>query len=85
MTSAGRDSGMLALTDTYYCDSCDEIVDVLIGHSGMVTSDNSHKKYKKCPKCGKTVHFKWDTIAKPCPKCKDKMEIDPKGRYVRWD
>ena len=95
-TSGGFDFGMLAVTDTYICTQCKEIVDVSVGVYGEKLSlEESQKKqielqlqmdFYKCPKCGSYKHLiLWDTKKKPCPKCKGRLKKDDFGVEVMWD
>ena len=97
LTSGKKDIGMRAVTDTYICNSCNEIVDVLVGLHGETflkeeiwirkeqdeTIDES--EFYKCPECDSEDITKWNTTKKPCPKCNGKMKIDKKGEVMMWD
>ena len=96
MSSGGHDYGMLAVTDTYLCKSCKEIVDVCVGESGETYSKEEVllKKSKSetdldfyiCPKCGSDKNLvKWNKSKRPCPKCDGKMEKDTNGEIIMWD
>ena len=84
--SGGRDCGMLAVVQTMVCESCKELVDVLIGSEGQDDRKTGDKETDSrmglCPKCkGKNVSI-WEEPF-PCPKCKGKMT---KGRLeLLWD
>ena len=92
-TSAGRDCGFVAVTNTYICRSCNEIVDVCVGEFGKTytrkeaaTNQGEFIKsidFYKCPKCDSKSQFKkWNKSKRPCPKCDGKMEIDPEGSFI---
>jgi Zn finger protein HypA/HybF involved in hydrogenase expression len=96
LTSAGKDWGMIAVVDTYICNSCKNIVDVCIDREGETykrhdilfkNMKNKHRLDLTCPKCSsKTDLIKWKTRLRPCPKCDDgKMEVDPDGKEILWD
>lgn len=96
MTSGGTDCGYFAVTDTYICQSCKQIVDVPVGLYGetyskeeipdkKISSEITFQFYT-CPECGfDTNLMKWDNRKRPCPKCKGKMVIDAHGESVLWD
>lgn len=95
-TSAGHDMGMLAVTDSYICTSCKEIVDVTVGAYGetFLNEELSLKELSKkhdldfyaCPKCGSRKDLeKWESKVKPCPKCDGKMRKDKDGGEIMWD
>jgi transcription initiation factor IIE alpha subunit len=96
MTSGTHDSGMLAVTDTFICKSCNEIVDVTIGEFGQTYTKEeiALKKIKsvndldfyQCPNCGsETSLVKWNNKKRPCPKCYGKMDKDTNGEIILWD
>jgi DNA-directed RNA polymerase subunit RPC12/RpoP len=97
-TSGGLDWGFLAVTDTYICKSCKNIVDVAVGlhgkvyPKGQVLQKKAERKidldldFYVCPECGSDNHLvKWDKRKKPCPKCAGKMQKDLRGGIVLWD
>ena len=96
LTSGGHDVGMRAVTDTYICTSCKEIVDVLVGERGQVYPKDDipelvndileQSEFYSCPDCNsKESLVIWDTEKRPCPKCDGQMEIDPEGGTIMWD
>lgn len=96
MTSAGKDFGMMAVSDTYICKSCKEIVDVMVGKFGktfskgdiliMKNNGESVSDFYACPICGSEKHLeKWSKKDKPCPRCDGKMRKDSKGETMLWD
>lgn len=95
-TSGKLDYGMLAVTNTYICNSCKEIVDVLVGLRGEIFLKEKIKKkeyqeeiydfkFYSCPLCGADTLTKWDARSKPCPKCDGKMRKDENGGMILWD
>ena len=96
MTSGKHDFGMLAVTDTYICKTCNEIVDVCVGEYGKtytkeeivlktIKSENE-LDFHKCPECSSDTNLvKWNNRKRPCPKCNGKMEKDSNGEMILWD
>ena len=88
---------MMAVTDTYICRSCNDIVEVTVGKYGKVikkqdipkssTKDEFDMKYYVCPECESGKHLvKWPKTKRPCPKCDEgKMDVDPEGDSIMWD
>lgn len=95
MSSGGKDYGMLAVVDTYICQSCKEIVDVCVGEAGETyrKEEIPDKKrsgfdldFYKCPEChSDTSLVRWNKTKRPCPKCNSKMEKDSAGEILLWD
>lgn len=96
VTSAGHDCGMLAVTDTYVCTSCNELVDVSVGVYGQTYSkEEIFKKglekefgfgFYECPECNSGENLiPWDRNKKPCPICGGKMKKDKDGIEILWD
>ncbi len=96
MTSAGHAYGMIAVTDTYICKSCREIVDVLVGTNGKTISmEDALKKstegednfgYYICPICDSDKDLEiWDTEEKPCPRCDGQMRRTNRLDFYMWD
>ena len=95
--SGGKDLGMHAVTDTYTCASCREIVDVCIGEYGQeYTREEAHASKGKsgigldfwvCPGCGSDSNLvRWNDSQRPCPRCGQKMEKDlDGGTIMMWD
>jgi DNA-directed RNA polymerase subunit RPC12/RpoP len=87
---------MFAVTDTYICKTCNEIVDVTIGEFRKtytkeeivlknIKSENDLDFYK-CPNCGSDINLeKWNKRKRPCPKCDGRMEKDSNGEMILWD
>jgi len=95
-TSGKHDIGMLIVTDSYICNSCQEIVDVTVGLRGetFLKEEIELKKRREnisdidfyvCPECGSEDIVKWDTKRKPCPKCNGRMKKDKNGEIIMWD
>ena len=97
-TSGKLDCGFFAVTDTYICQACKEIVDVAVGvHGKKYTKGEVHKQqlgagtdmdddFYTCPECGSDQQLvKWNKKRKPCPRCDGKMKIDPEGEMILWD
>ena len=96
-TSGKHDVGMLAVTDTFICNSCREIVDVLVGLRGetflkeeikdKIKPDTDIKDFEfySCPECNSKDIVKWDSKRKPCAKCNGTMKKDNKGSIILWD
>ncbi len=80
-TSGQLDYGMVAVTDSYICNTCKRIVDVLVGLGGeKFTKDEILVRKKRmmnlmisnfhlCTECGSDDITEWDITSKPCPKC----------------
>ena len=98
MTSGGHDVGLLAVTDTYICNSCKEIVDVSVGLYGKTYLKEEISSVKRgdefmddmdfylCPSCNSDSDLiKWNIKTKPCPKCTGKMKKDSDGEMLLWD
>lgn len=83
VTSAGRDRGFFAMTETFVCLDCKEIVDGIIGEQptrmGKVEAKEPH-----CPKCEGNNLIVWDLSKKPCPKCGHELKLG-KTRMEFWD
>ena len=84
--SGGRDVGMLAVTKTMICQSCNEVVDVMIGQFGQdgPTGDPEFdKELGICPGCEGADLRSWSR-RHPCPKCNGRM-IREKEPRIMWD
>ena len=83
--SGGKDYGMVAVVQTMVCNSCSELVDVLIGRAGTEgpTGDPDYDKdLGVCPQCRGKDLVVWDK-SMPCPKCEGRMT---KGQSTSlWD
>jgi len=94
-SSGGKDYGMLAVVDTYICQSCKEIVDVCVGEYGETYNkeDLPAKKmsgfdldFYKCPICHSDKNLvRWNKTKRPCPKCDGMMGKDANGIIMMWD
>lgn len=79
--SGGPDMGMMVKTNTYVCQKCKEIVDVI-----TFNVDSEENNVGKCPSCHSTEQLEvWDNRKCPCPKCNGKMKISPNGLSILWD
>jgi len=95
LTSAGLDWGFFAVTDTYKCLECEEIVDVPVGSDGKKIFkkdlraqgllDENHSKFYICPRCSSEKLKKWNKRTRPCPKCNSQMNWDKTKGIVLWD
>jgi len=94
--SGGKDFGMKAVTDTFTCGSCKNVVDVCVGEYGNIYTREEVLLQKKepgtglnfftCPKCGSGADLtEWDKNRKPCPRCNGRMENDINGLVMEWD
>jgi len=94
--SGGHDFGMKAVTDTFTCRSCKNVVDVSVGEYGNTYTREEVLLKKKepgarlnfftCPKCGSDKELtEWDKTRKPCPRCYGRMENDVSGLIMEWD
>lgn len=82
--SGGRDVGMIVKTNTYVCDKCKEIVDVITEFWTDVATDES--AIGKCPKCNFSKYLKeWDNKKCPCPKCDGIMKVSSETEITMWD
>lgn len=85
--SGGRDMGMEAVVRTMVCETCETVVDVLIGRYGQdgPTGDPDYdKQLNLCPKCqGSQLHI-WPS-EHPCPKCNTQMIKDETCGDLLWD
>jgi ribosomal protein L37AE/L43A len=95
-TSGGPDYGMVAVTETFICKSCKNIVDICVGAYGKTYTREEILQKKKgsdsgldfytCPECGSGEKLvKWDETIKPCPRCDGKMEQDINSVIISWD
>ena len=95
-TSGKLDYGLLAVTNPYVCNSCKQIVNVLVGLRGEIfleerikkkeyPEENYDFKFYLCPVCGADTITEWDTRRKPCPKCDGRMRIDKNDGMIMWD
>jgi hypothetical protein len=96
-TSGKLDYGMLAVTNTYICNSCKQIVDVLVGLRGetfhkeeiKIKKENNDEiydfKFYSCPSCDFDDITEWDTKRKPCPKCDGQMRKGKNDEMLLWD
>ena len=96
MTSGKRDYGMVNVTETFICKTCNNIVDVCLGEYGQIYTREEILLKKKgpesgltfftCPKCGSDKDLmKWDEAKKPCPRCIGSMENDINSLIIEWD
>jgi hypothetical protein len=94
--SGGHDCGMLAVTDTYMCKTCKNIVDVCVGEYGkrflkdeiktMNADLDSYLQFYKCPVCESEEELVlWNNKKRPCPRCDGKLEDDATGMIINWD
>lgn len=96
--SAGEDYGFVAVTRTFSCLKCNEVVDVVVGKFGKVFEKEELKSsldpedsfltiddFYICPECNSNNLKPWNNRKRPCPRCKGKMEIDPDGTLTLWD
>ena len=75
---------MQAVLRTMVCKDCLELVDVLIGRSGIdgPTGDAEYdQRLNRCPTCNGTNLRRW--VARRCPKCRG--TIDPGEFAGLWD
>jgi hypothetical protein len=73
--SGGKDCGMVAVVETMVCQSCRQLVDVLIGRCGIEgpTGDSEYDKdLGLCPECRSGDVSVWQE-PRPCPKCDGQM------------
>jgi hypothetical protein len=73
--SGRKDFGMVAVVQTMICESCCQLVDVLIGRSGEEgpTGDADYDRdLGVCPECRGNQVSAWST-SRPCPKCEGRM------------
>jgi transcription initiation factor IIE alpha subunit len=94
--SGGVDYGLIGVTKTFICSSCNNIVDVCVGEFGSTyTREEILEKMKgadsllsfyTCPGCGSGEDLaEWNKQNKPCPRCKGKMVKDRHGGFILWD
>jgi len=90
-TTCGLDYGLFAVVDTYVCQNCNEISDIMVGSTGMVIppeeiskEDEKEFMYYTC-ECGSKNIVKWDVKKRPCPKCDKGKMIKDKDFLVLWD
>jgi Zn finger protein HypA/HybF involved in hydrogenase expression len=74
MVAGGINVNMWAVTNTYICNNCTELVDVAVGEYGQVvaigTTIEGLELYS-CPNCdSRNELVKWQFRKRPCPKCK---------------
>jgi len=82
--SGGRDVGMIVKTNTYICNKCKDIVDVITEYWTDVTINES--RIGKCPKCNSSEYLEeWDNKKSPCPKCDGTMNVSPNTVITDWD
>lgn len=89
VSSGGYDTGLTAVVNSFICQDCQTVVDVMIGEYGdeyLVDelSAEQEKKFYCCPDCkGKNIE-PWDTRKCPCPKCCHAMDLDLHSGFL-WD
>ena len=83
--SGGKDRGTFITVRTMVCNTCNELVDVIIGahrQEGKIVDVEFYKLFGHCPQCKESDVNKWDESL-PCPKCEEHML---KERFVYdWD
>ena len=82
----GREVGFMAVLQTMTCDTCKELVDVLIGREG-VDGPTGDPEYDAdiglCPECNGDKVAIWPPTM-PCPKCDGHMKRSESGGLL-WD
>lgn len=95
-SSGGNDYGYWATIETHICNSCNNLVDILVGEYGKTYSKDYVLKnianlregsdFYVCTQCGSKDQLElWDTQRRPCPKCDGLMEINNDGQILLWD
>jgi DNA-directed RNA polymerase subunit RPC12/RpoP len=85
-TSAGPDRGMIAATDTFVCQDCEIVQDILIKkYRNFDDSSVDENIIISCNKCGGSNLIKWDNEKKPCPRFAAKLKQDKSGLTFYWD
>ncbi len=77
--SGGPDALFSGNTDTYFCKNCDTLSDIL---EPFITVDKTNSK--ECPSCQSTNLVKWSD-GQPCPKCGERLAVDPNGFITTAD
>jgi DNA-directed RNA polymerase subunit RPC12/RpoP len=89
LTAGGRTRGFEVITDSFVCNQCKEIVDIVIDN---VDEEFIHDWTREainreivCPKCNSLDIKKWDVQSRICPKCNSEMEVKLSGEFIYWD
>lgn len=82
---SGRpDAGMIVKTNTFLCQKCKDVVDVVVEYREHVKRDKSD--IGKCPKCKSSENLKrWNKKKRPCPKCDGTLQILPDAEMLCYD
>lgn len=89
LQSSGRvDHGMLSVVEPYICSTCKDVVDVLVGRTGLVIlkkdlNEEQREEYYRCYKCKSDKLKVWNKRTHPCPKCGQNMITT--NELLRWD
>jgi hypothetical protein len=94
--SSGLDYGMVAVTKTFICRKCINIVDICVGEYGITYTmeeilqkergSDSLLSFFSCPVCGSGEELEeWNTANRTCPKCSGRMRKDRMGPVMLWE
>lgn len=72
----GHDMMMMGDTQSFLCENCHEIVDILVSRYGEKMEEIV------CPECGSKHIQKWNPVTGKCPKCGGKMKATGNQMFV---
>ena len=82
VSSGGKDCGFEVFTQTFQCNICKELLDVVVSESEWKTEQwETHY----CEKCNNLLKL-WDTKKETCPNCgNERLVCGSKGISILWD
>ena len=95
--SAGFSCGTFSVVETFVCNKCNTLSDVIIGEIGNKSTEwlipysmeeiKAGGKKIKCGNCRSKDISLWESGKKPCPVegCKGIMKADPSFGITLWD
>ena len=82
---AGESSALFAgQTETMICKDCKSLYDAVKGFTFNEDGEEGFY-YSACEECDSENNKRWNYSKKPCPRCGEKMEIDPYAVVVEAD
>ena len=79
----GESATFSGYTVTMVCNKCEDFFEHVKGfeeRNGEIVDATSF-----CETCNTSKVYVWDALNTPCPKCRQKMEIDPEGDVCMED